>query len=112
MIFMRQIHGSALWTEITMSEFYDYLRDENYSPAISKNGTMLASLGKGDIVETEVANYARIADATELDKKIQSKCTEIILSLMDNNKWSEIEAKEHLVGLLDSKLTYFKYPTI
>ena len=111
MIIMRQIHGSALWTEIKYYELHHYFVVKDECSDITPVDA-IRKMQRGERIETSMANYCIIADATELDKKIQSKCTEIILSLMDNNKWSEIEAKEHLVGLLDSKLTYFKYPTI
>ena len=109
MKYMRQVHGSALWYEIDYDALLNHLHDEGY---ICDPDAIVSLLLKGGKLETDEANYRAMQDGDDLDKMIESKCTEIVLILMDMYKWDEIEAKEHLVGELDSKITYYKYPTI
>jgi len=93
MKYMRQVHGSALWLEISYDALLNLLSGEDYSCELGK---IVSLLLKGGKLETDKANYRAMLDGDDLDKKIESKCTEFVLRVMDEMLYCEMEAKEVL----------------
>ncbi len=87
---MRQVKGSALWTEITVNELFTEVR------GLPTDLTELFTLLKAGY-STETVNYQAISDGKELGKEIESKCTEFIIMEMDRHHKEETEAKNTLI---------------